>query len=68
VAWVRALREGEAGSPVAVVSLPARGRPLQAATRRVGLESSWRNFSLRWSGWVPSVAGLTRRLTGLVPW
>jgi hypothetical protein len=30
--------EGEAGSPVTVVSLPARGRPPQAAARRAGLE------------------------------
>src|SRR5215213_8539480 len=30
--------EGEAGAPVAVVSLPARGRPPQAAARRAGLE------------------------------
>jgi len=30
--------EGEAGSPVAVVSLPARGRPPEAAARRAGLE------------------------------
>jgi hypothetical protein len=29
---------GEAGSPVTVVSLPARGRPPQAAARRAGLE------------------------------
>jgi hypothetical protein len=29
---------GEAGRPVAVVSLPARGRPPEAAARRVGLE------------------------------
>jgi hypothetical protein len=29
---------GEAGSRVTVVSLPARGRPPQAAARRVGLE------------------------------
>jgi len=29
---------GEAGSPVAVVWLPARGRPPQAAARRAGLE------------------------------
>ena len=29
--------EGEAGSPVTVVSLPARGRPPQAAARRAGL-------------------------------
>jgi hypothetical protein len=32
------LRVGEAGMPVPVVSLPARGRPPQAAARRVGLE------------------------------
>jgi len=31
-------REGEADSPVTVVSLPARGRPPQAAARRAGLE------------------------------
>jgi hypothetical protein len=30
--------QGEAGSPVTVVSLPARGRPPQAAARRAGLE------------------------------
>jgi hypothetical protein len=30
--------EGEAGRPAAVVSLPARGRPPQAAARRAGLE------------------------------
>jgi hypothetical protein len=30
--------EGEAGSPVTVGSLPARGRPPQAAARRAGLE------------------------------
>jgi hypothetical protein len=30
--------EGEAGSSVAVGSLPARGRPPQAAARRAGLE------------------------------
>jgi hypothetical protein len=29
---------GEAGSRVTVVSLPARGRPPQAAARRAGLE------------------------------
>ena len=29
---------GEAGAPVAVVSLPARGRPPEAAARRAGLE------------------------------
>src|SRR5215216_1090542 len=29
---------GEAGSPVTVVSLPARGRPPEAAARRAGLE------------------------------
>jgi hypothetical protein len=31
-------REGEAGYPVTVASLPARGRPPQAAARRAGLE------------------------------
>jgi hypothetical protein len=30
--------EGEAGTPVTVVSLPARGRPPEAAARRAGLE------------------------------
>jgi hypothetical protein len=30
--------KGGAGSPVTVVSLPARGRPPQAAARRAGLE------------------------------
>ncbi len=30
--------EGEAGIPVTVVSLPARGRPPEAAARRAGLE------------------------------
>jgi hypothetical protein len=30
--------EGEAVRPAAVVSLPARGRPPQAAARRAGLE------------------------------
>jgi hypothetical protein len=30
--------EGEAGTPVTVASLPARGRPPQAAARRAGLE------------------------------
>jgi hypothetical protein len=30
--------EGEAGTPVTVVSLPARGRPPQAAARRAGLD------------------------------
>jgi hypothetical protein len=30
--------EGDAGAPVAVASLPARGRPPQAAARRAGLE------------------------------
>jgi hypothetical protein len=30
--------EGEAGAPVTVGSLPARGRPPQAAARRAGLE------------------------------
>jgi len=30
--------EGKAGAPVTVVSLPARGRPPQAAVRRAGLE------------------------------
>jgi hypothetical protein len=30
--------EGEAGTQVAVASLPARGRPPQAAARRAGLE------------------------------
>jgi hypothetical protein len=29
---------GEAARPVSVVSLPARGRPPQAAARRAGLE------------------------------
>jgi hypothetical protein len=29
---------GEAGSPVTVALLPARGRPPQAAARRAGLE------------------------------
>jgi hypothetical protein len=29
---------GEVGAPVAVASLPARGRPPQAAVRRAGLE------------------------------
>jgi hypothetical protein len=29
---------GEVGAPVAVASLPARGRPPQAAARRAGLE------------------------------
>jgi hypothetical protein len=37
--------EGEAGSPVAVVWLPARGRPPQAAARRAGLESFCRGSS-----------------------
>jgi hypothetical protein len=32
------LREGGAGFPVAAESLPARGRPPQAAARRAGLE------------------------------
>jgi hypothetical protein len=32
------LGEGKAGSPVAVVTLPARGRPPQAAAGRAGLE------------------------------
>jgi hypothetical protein len=32
------LREGGAGAPVTVVSLPARGRPPEAAARRAGLE------------------------------
>jgi hypothetical protein len=31
---------GEAGSPATVVSLPARGRPPEAAARRAGLEFS----------------------------
>jgi hypothetical protein len=35
---VPAVLDGEAGSPVTVVSLPARGRPPQAAVRRAGLE------------------------------
>jgi hypothetical protein len=30
--------DGEAGSPVTVASLPARGRPPEAAARRAGLE------------------------------
>jgi hypothetical protein len=30
--------EGEAGAPVTVASLPARGRPPQATARRAGLE------------------------------
>jgi hypothetical protein len=30
--------EGEAGAPVTVASLPARGRPPAAAARRAGLE------------------------------
>jgi hypothetical protein len=29
---------GEAGSPVPIASLPARGRPPEAAARRAGLE------------------------------
>jgi integrase len=33
------LGESEAGSPVTVVSLPARGRPPQAAARRAGLDA-----------------------------
>jgi hypothetical protein len=34
----RPVPEGEAGTPVTVVSLPARGRPPEAAARRAGLE------------------------------
>jgi hypothetical protein len=51
---------------VTVVSLPARGRPPQAAARRAGLEGVEKSLpAMIW--WVPSVVGLTRRLTGLVP-
>jgi hypothetical protein len=48
------LREGEAGSPVSVVSLPARGRPPQAAAGRAGL------------GFVEKL--LTTKLTSTVFW
>jgi hypothetical protein len=58
--------DGEAGSPVTVASLPARGRPPEAAARRAGLEFVEKLLTaMIWV--VPSVAGLTRRLTGLVP-
>jgi hypothetical protein len=43
-----------------------RGRPPQAAARRAGLEFVEKLLTaMIWV--VPSVAGLTRRLTGLVP-
>jgi len=58
--------EGEAGSPVTVVSLPARGRPPKAGARRAGLEFV-EQFLTAMIRVVSSVAGLTRLLTGLVP-
>jgi hypothetical protein len=58
--------EGEAGSPVTVLSLPARGRPPQAAARRAGLEFVEKLLTAMIRV-VSSVAGLTRLLTGLVP-
>jgi hypothetical protein len=50
-------REGEVGSPVAVVWLPGR---------RAGLEGVEKVLTAMIRV-VSSVAGLTRRLTGLVP-
>ena len=51
---------------MAGVSLPARGRLPQAAARRAGLEFVEKLLTAMIRV-VPSVAGLTQRLTGLVP-
>jgi hypothetical protein len=56
--------EGEAGTPVTVVSSP--GRRAAEAARRAGLEFVEKLLTAMIRV-VPSVAGLTRRLTGLVP-